>query len=338
MNSINLENKSYESCWDKLKKNFKKIITEHHIFSKIYHEISCAENNILLYCIHGFPLDLFLDEVLKKKLNIDAIYKQKSQWKSLSYIENQYFFEIDMMNPDIRKDLNSLTDFILHIIQTHNISNLKKIIIIKHIEYLSDVFFEFRILLEKYSANVSFICTSHSISKIEAPIKSRFNIFRISLFTYEDVNTIFTDYLDSHSPIKMSRDLVKCIFLNDSQLSSESFEFRFPPLYDFVVSFDIKKDNLDNIRNISYKCCQYNISITDLVLDLLKMLDYEHLIDKIAGRKSPKKKIDDVKTKIKFYIIGKGSYFEHLLCMTNKGREPIYIETFLVDIFLAKDL
>ena len=195
------------SNWNKLKNNFKNILKNNNTFFKIFNEITNTSNNTLVYSTHGFPLDLFVDEIIKNRFNIETIYKKNSQWKTISYVENQYFFEINFMNPDIRKDLSSLTEFILHLIQSHNLSHFKKIIVLKHIEYLTEFFFQFRILLEKYSSNVVFMCTSHSISKIEAPIKSRFNIFRIPLFSYNDICDIFKNYIDNSVPEYLSSNI-----------------------------------------------------------------------------------------------------------------------------------
>lgn len=332
------------SKWIKLKNNFKSIIDDTLVYSNIFREITLTTNNMLLYSVQGFPIDLFLDEILKVRFNIDTIYKNNSIWnKNIHYIENQYFFEINLMNPDIRKDFSFLTDFILHLIKSHNINNTKKIIIIKHIEYLKEYFFQFRILLERFSSNVIFLCTSHSISQIEQPIKSRFNLFRIPLFDYIDIVNIYEKYLNAPLPqfliLNKSRDLIKCIFFSDIEINDNSFiVYNFPPLYDFIKTFSIKDDNLLNIRTLSYKCCQYNISIIDLVKDFLKLIDETDFIQKKINKKISKKNLIKIKQEYKFKIINSGSHIDNMLCLTNKGREPIYIEAFLCDIFLMKQI
>lgn len=335
------------SNWAKFKTNFKTILYDITIYNNIIKEISYTNNNMLIYSVEGFPLDLFVDEILKQRLNIDTIYKNNAIWnKNIHYIENQYFFEINLMNPEIRKDFSFLTEFILHLIKSHNINNTKKIIIIKHIDYLKEYFFQFRILLERFSSNVIFLCTSHSISQIEAPIKSRFNMFRVPLFNYDDIINIFEKYLNvplpQYTTLNKSRDIIKSIFfadieICDKQLITKQFcNYNFPPLYDFVKTYNFKDDNLENIRDISYKCCQYNISIIDLVKDFLRITDETDFVLNKIGKKVSQIKYQKIKQEYKYKIINSGSQIEHSLCMTNKGREPIYIEAFLCDILLKK--
>ena len=163
--------------WSIFKNNFKNIIETDEYYNNLL-DLSYKSNiNMLLYSIYGFPIELFVDEIIKKKFNITSIYKVEYTWnKSIIYIENKNFIEIDLSNPNMCKDLNVLNDFLLNIIKSSNIINNKHFIIIKNIDYLANYFFAFRILLERFSKNAYFLCTTYKISKIEAPIKSRFTL------------------------------------------------------------------------------------------------------------------------------------------------------------------
>ena len=334
------------STWNTFQTNFSTIIKSYDIYNKLLQDISETQHNILLHCIHGFPIDLFIDEIVKQRFDIKthSIYKTTATWgKNIQYIENQHFFEINMMNPDIPKDLSFMTDMILEIIKTKNVNQAKHFVIIKHIDVLKDFFFEFRIILERYSKNVTFLCFTHFISQLETPIRSRFNIFRIPLFNRLHIEDIFTKHLYKTIPKyfpEQSRDIVHAIFLSDVEqhepllVTKEFCTYKFPPLYEFAMSFDNKKENLESIRILSYKCCQYNVSIKDIVQDFLKLIENTTLVEKIISYRIAKKDYKTIKDNITFNVIKYGADIDYKLCQTNKGREPIYIEALLCEIML----
>lgn len=314
-----LTNVLFEPYWNILKNNLYSIINESDYYLNIFNFIVNYEYNTLLYGIYGFPTDLFIDEIIKKKFNIKYIYRNNCIWnKNIVYNENQYFFEIDLLNPSMPKDFNFISDFVLHIIKNKNIDKNKHFIIIKHIDMLSNDFFVLRILLEKFSSNAYFLCTTHKLSKIENPIKSRFTIFRMPLFTHETILHIFKKYLNislNKYLIKYkTRDIIKSIFIAEVErqepdiITEEFCNFNLPILY---TSINNKLD-LSSIRTLSYKCFQYNINISQITLDLLKI----------------------IKNKDKHNLVKISSDLDYYLNITNKGREPIYIETLLCNALL----
>lgn len=315
------------SNWCKFKKNFGNIINEHKYYKNVLNSIVLTHTNILIHFVKGFPTDLYIDEIIKNRFNIqDIIYRNKHIWnKNIPYYENQYFFEIDIANPDMPKDYSFLSNFILHIIKTKNIFNQRYFIIIKNIDLLKDYFLEFRIILEKYSTNVLFLCTTISNSKIDAPIISRFIEYRVPLFTSREIAKIFEKYNLAYRSKSASRDIIKQIFLADVAiheplLITESFcNYNYPPLYDFLKGFDAKKVNLEDIRLLSYKCCQFNISIKELLEDILFYIKTNSIKNK---------------KKLRLEAIKIAAELDYALSKTNKGREPIYIESFLCRILL----
>lgn len=306
--------------YDIFKNNFKNILEEHIYYKDIIYKLKNYNNNVLLYSVIGYPLDLLIDEIIKLKFNINIIYKNECIWnKNVVYIENQNFFEIDLSNPNLSKNYSLITELILHIIKSKNIINKKHFIIIKNIDLLDNYFFAFRILLEKYSNNVYFLCTTYKISKIENPIKSRFILYRIPLFKNEEIINIFEKLnikLNKYLIENKSRNIINCLFISQIEenephlLNYEFCNYNYPPLYNYIKN---KKYTLEDIRILSYKCCQYNISILDLTLDLL------------LNCNNNKKKI---------LLIKNASKIDNLLCLTNKGREPIYIENLLCHFLL----
>jgi len=304
------------TLWDKFKENFKEIINEIEEYKKILEFSIIYDNNLLLYSSIGFPYELLIDEIIKDKFKINQIYRKEMIWnKSIIYNENQYFLEIDLENPNMPKKLNNLNEMLLFIIKTKSINSKKHLIIIKNIDKLNENFFAFRIILERYYNNCYFICYTNKISKIENPIKSRFSLFRIRLFKIEEIEKIFRKYLkvemNKNLIINNNRNIIYDIFIsqtekNEPLLVNDNFcNLNYPPIVKFLET----KYNLNDIRQLSYKYCQYNIGIKEIVEDFLKM-----------DKKNYKK------------IIEMGVKIEELLNNTNKCREPIFIEAFLCQI------
>ena len=306
------------TLWNKFINNFEKIIEDIDDYNKIYKFCINYNYNLLLYSAEGFPFDLFIDEIIKKKFRITNIYRKEHIWdKSIIYYENQYFFEIDMNNPNMNKKFNELNNMLLFIINTRSINNAKHLIIIKNIDKLQDLFFSFRIILEKFYNNCYFICTTNHINKIENPIKSRFSLMRLRLFTNKEIQLIFDRYLNSNLNINLIENncrniyfsiFIKQVELNEPHLITSDFcNFNYPPINSFIKS----KYNLNDIRQLAYKYSQYDLNIKDLILDLLKII------------KKDKQKIIEL-----------GALFDLLLIQSNKGREPIYLEALLNQILI----
>jgi hypothetical protein len=305
------------SLWIKFKNNFRNIISDIPEFNIVFEKYTYYEYNLLLYSYLGYPIDLFIDELIKLKFNIQNLNKKELIWnKNVPYYENQYFFEIDLNNPNIPNDYSFLTEMILFIIKNKPVISNKHLIILKNIDKLGDYAFAFRIILEKFYNNVYFICTTHKISKIESPIKSRFSLIRLRLFTENEINKIFNKYLETSLIISNNRNIIFCIFIsqvkiNEPHLITPDFcEFNYPLIKKFLDS----KYDLYDIRQFSYKLSQYNLSIMDITRDFMKIY------------KNDNKKL--------IQLINIASDVDYILTISNKGREPIYIENFLCQILI----
>lgn len=333
------------SAWEKLQDKFPDIIYNNDNYNIIVKNILISPNNLLLYCCYGFPLDLMIDIILQRKFNKNKIYRTAHIWdKAIYYNENQNFIEIDLMNPDNIKNIDKLTNFLLHIVNTKSISLEKHLVILKHIDILYKNFYEFRILLERFSSNITFISSTHHISKIEMPIKSRYSSFRIPLFTFDEINYIYANYLDMSLneifAITKSRDIVKAIFITDNEsrpdsnnlLTNSFINYNYPPFVEFIKNFNSK--NIEEIRNLSFKCCQYNITISNIIEDFLKLIDDNNIYFNYKYPKLAKKYHLDYKNKLKMEIIKIGAEIDYLLSQTNKCKEPIYIEQLLCRLLI----
>jgi hypothetical protein len=308
------------SLWIKFKNKFKEVINEIDDYKILFDTYKTIEYNLLLFSYKGFPLDLFIDELLKTKFNIKNLHKNELIWnKSIIYYENQYFLEIDLNNPNISNDYSFITDMILFIIKNRPLISNKHLIIIKNIDRLEEYAYAFRIIIEKYYNNVYFICTTNKISKIESPIKSRFSLIRMRLFTINEIQKIFNKYLECNYKTNDNRNIIFNIFLaqvniNEPHLITKDFcEYNYPLIKNFISS----KYDLNDIRQLSYKLSQYNLSIQDIILDLIKVYKEMNYNDE----------------KIK-EIIDIGADIDYILTISNKGREPIFIENLLCQILI----
>lgn len=331
------------NIWNKFEDNFEKIIIENNEYNILLNRILLSQNNTLLFSPIGFPIDLLVDLIIKKKFNLqNKIYRTEHIWdKYIIYNENTKFLELDIMNPENSKNIEKITTFLLHIIKHKNIGLEKHYIIIKNIDLLSRIFYDFRILLERFSNNITFLCTSHYISKIESPIKSRFNSFRIPLFTFDEINNIFTNYLNisinDDLAITKPRNIIKTLFIADLEckpgandiLTNDFIKYNYPPFVDFIKSFNKNKNNMEDIRYLSNKCCQYNLTILNIIEDFINLVDYGDYYLKLKYSKLPIKKLEEIKRNEKKYIIKTGMDVDYILSQTNKSKEPIHIELLL---------
>jgi hypothetical protein len=338
--------------WDKLEEVFPDIIDNNKKYKLILDNILLSSNNKLLYTPIGFPIDIYLNILLIRIFDIKGRFnKTEHIWeKSIIYIENQYYIEFDLQNPENIKNIEKITSYLLHIITSKNVKMKKHYIVIKHIDLLSELFYDFRIILEKYSHNVVFICTTHYITKVEKPIKSRFSTFRIPLFTFEEIQDIFSNYLNismnDYLLETKTRNLVKAMFISEIErhpssgeiLTKDFIEFNFPPFVEFIKSYNKNKNNLDDIRGLSYKCCQYNVSISQIIQDFIKLVDYGTYYLNIRCshiQQYPHNIFDDtMKNELKCEIIKIGMDIDYLLSQTNKCKEPLYIENLLCQLLL----
>jgi hypothetical protein len=145
-----------------------------------------------------------------------------------------------------------------------------------------------------------------------------------------------------------TRNIIKAIFIAELErqpanaanagaaagaeiLSKEFVEFNYPPFVEFIRTYNKNKNNLEEIRGLSYKCCQYNISILQITQDFVRLVDYDncYLNIKAAAAAAAAAKND-----LKCVIIKIGTEIDYLLSQTNKCKEPLYIENLLCQLLL----
>jgi hypothetical protein len=132
------------------------------------------------------------------------------------------------------------------------------------------------------------------------------------------------------------RNIIKAIFISEIErhptsseiLTKEFVELNFPPFVEFIKTFNKNKNNLEDIRGLSYKCCQFNISILQIVQDFLRLVDFGGYYLNIRDTDA------DAKNKLKCEIIKIGTEIDYLLSQTNKCKEPLYIENLLCQLLV----
>lgn len=225
--------------------------------------------NSLLYGPVGFPAEILIEYSLSKYVNSTfPIQKRYPIWnQTVPYIETHYYFCIDTDHPEFPKEIHPLTEFIKHIISSKCIHMERHIIIIKNIEKITHPRFGnmFRVLLERFSQNVLFICTTHHVHEIEKPILSRSQVYRIPLPTLIQIKDVIQKINPSCTIDPISRNLVQeLLFLEHPNRSN----YHYPP----ILELEKMKCSQTDIRQLACKLFQYQITLGQLIYDCLRLL------------------------------------------------------------------
>lgn len=265
--------------------------------------------NVLMFSPVGFPLDLYLNYVATLK-HSTFTKKECIFQKQVVYYETQHFIEIDFSHPCNRKLIDVVQTLIMTIVKNTCIHDDYHLIICKNIDFLDDPH-AFRVILERFNKNAKFLCTTTSLSKLEAPIKSRFFVVRIPLFTCEQIHEILSQIGGQHNPhlVKTNcRNLIRCIAIADLQNkeydTSLVATYVYPPIKDFMQK---KTHDILVIRDFSNKVCAHGIPFPLFVKDLLLHVPETR----------------------KRAFVQHSSDLEHKLAQTNGGRQPLYYELLL---------
>jgi DNA polymerase III delta prime subunit len=130
-------------------------------------------------------------------------------------------------------------------------------------------------LLERFSKNVWFICTTYHISKLESPLQSRFFSIRIPSPSEIQIHHII-NYLDNTctAPVEnryTERNLIKAITMpvTINEKNQWIYSLTYPPLNDFILT--TSEFSIENIRSIVYKAFQADVSLCEFAYDIIKI-------------------------------------------------------------------
>lgn len=265
--------------------------------------------NCLLYGPLGLPHDIIINCALHKKFG--KYKKNQCIWqKELIYFETPYFLEIDFGYVGQPKDTDAVINFLKDIIIHSSLTNEKRIIVLYNIHIIcnKNKSYPFRVLLERFSKNNIFICSTNNISSIENPIKSRFILFRVPLLSCEDIRLILKHYnqINKLSEIFIERNnlplaILYSQFTDDIDLDV-NLKYYYPPIAELIKT----KPTYEKIRNFSHKLCINDIPTIHLVYDFINI--------------NP----DNAMKYISY-----AAKIDHLCVLTNSYLRPIYIEYLL---------
>ena len=262
--------------------------------------------NVLVFSPVGFPMDLFIKYVATRKFGTftkrECIFERQ-----VVYQETPFFIEIDFGHPSNRKAIDMVQDLILTVIQSTCIHDDYHLIICKNIDYIDDPY-AFRVILERFNKNAKFVCTTTSLSRLEAPIRSRFVVVRIPLFTCSQIQSIMQKigaHYDPHLEQVHCRNIIRCIAIADLAQKgidvSHVATYAYPLVKDFMQK---ETHTMTDIREFANKACAHGVPLPLLVQDLLF-----HIPDSN-----------------KRMFLQQASDLEHKLKTTNGGRQPLYYE------------
>lgn len=265
--------------------------------------------NILFYGAEGFPINLLLDYMFAKMYG--TFTRLQCQINSeMEYFQTQWFLEFDFHHPNFMKQSTECIEVIKQMIQGPSVHGGRHIIVLKNVDGALAVAKQmFRVLLERYSKNALFICTTHSFSKLEPPLRSRFTLVRIPLPTKREIVSIVHALGHTLDELHVSRNIYKTLLILDIMQTQPHSDlatlcsFHYPPLAELKKTL-----TLETIRTMANKICQTNIPVRSIVLDLLSL-------------------IKDDASKMEFLL--NANRIEHMLACTNGGRQVLYMETLL---------
>ena len=273
--------------------------------------------NILLYGAKGFPMNLIWESVFIEMFGSNY-YKNLLTWHNkLNYIETPYFFEIDMDDPNNTKELDVISVFLKEIIQHKCVHSTRHIIIINNIDRLCArrSSYSFRVLLERYSANAIFICTTTHYGSIESPLISRCINIRVPLPTNTEIQNIMTSLELSHHPLikkEECRDIYFALYthwltLHMPEVITEEFcSYHTLGIVDLLKNK--KKNTIEDIRTFVSKISVHDPSICEITNDILNTIR---------------------NTKKKYEFLNKATEIEYMFATTEGHRKPLYIELLL---------
>lgn len=252
--------------------------------------------NILLYSAQGFPLNLMWNHVATMRWG--ASTKRECKYgKNVVYTESQYYLDIDFQHPSNSRAIEEIQDFLKTIITTSCIHADRHIIVCRNIDIIQDRY-AFRVLLERFNKNVMFVCTTHAISSIESPIRSRFFEIRVPLFETSEIHNIIKLLGGGKYSNLNTRNIMTAIYFASVHPQNVATyhhrEIAYVPYVPTILQ----------LREIANKVCITNMPFSLVVTDLLHRI--------------PEKKKSD--------FIAKAADIEHRMIRTNLGRKPLYYE------------
>ena len=321
-----------DELWNNVKNRFDVCLPFLHSYCNIIDKISTIHfkeiPNILLYGPHGIPFDFIWETIMRKKFG--EYTKTKHIWRKdiITYYETPYFFEIDLMYPHQTKDMDLFSEFIKNIIEHPCIHEDRHIIILKGLDQISDKLRStaLRVLLERYSKNAFFVCTTAYIGQIEPPLRSRFLLIRCPIFTIDEIENCLNALGRIYHPLLKQAgcyDFYYALFISwlaehyPEDINESICFYKLPFFHEFLLTTQDTLPSMEDIRKITQKISIHDGSFNMIAHDLLLFYKNESDI-------------------LKYHIVEYCTEIDHSCSMTEEYRKPLYIEYLLHNIFYNK--
>jgi len=273
--------------------------------------------NVLLYGARGFPLDLVYRAAIRRRFGEFHLRDHVHADGDIPYRRCGYFLEIDFAHPNLPKDLDCLTVFLRDIVEARFAHAPRHIIVLRNIDALRDPQ-PFRVLLERFSHNAMFICTTHRVGALEPPLRSRFQHSRVPLPTAEETRAVLALLGAAPAAAPECRaPFLKALYLaglggSGSAAGGSGFAaYHFAHLAEFFAAVK-PTPPLEKIRAAAAAVYQANVPLARAAEDIARCLE-------AAG--APRKAV--------WAFVAAAADLEHAFVVTQKGRAPIYYEQLL---------
>jgi hypothetical protein len=302
-------------------------------FDKIVGEVSKGFDqespNILLYGAKGMPHVLLWDAIIEKRFG--KFRRTECVWnKQWIYNETQYFFEIDLANPNQPKDIETLVDFLKEIIVHVCMHAKRHVFFLKNIDVIcaKGASGTFRVLLERFSNTAWFVCSTYRLGALEQPLHSRFHNIRVSLPTNDDIRTLFhAMQIDLPETCISSnvRNIPFAMFIANVLKHEESLPYSLDvicllnaPFLSELTKSNSSSTSIDDIRIFTQKLSTHGYTISHIVQDILSLQIIK-----------PSKMYD---------FIQFATQVDHMCSLTDKYRKSLYIEWLLTVACYSNDI
>ena len=278
--------------------------------------------NVLLYGARGFPLDLVYRAAIRRRFGEFHLRDHVHADGDIPYRRCGYFLEIDFAHPNLPKDLDCLAVFLRDIVEARFAHAPRHIIVLRNIDALRDPQ-PFRVLLERFSHNAMFICTTHRVGALEPPLRSRFQHSRVPLPTAEETRAVLALLGAPGAPgaPQCRVPFLKALYVaglggaaeagGARREGSEGAAYHFAPLAEFFAAVK-PTPSLERIRAAAAAVYQANVPLARAAEDIARCLE-------AAG--APRKAV--------WKFVAAAADLEHAFVVTQKGRAPIYYEQLL---------
>ena len=296
--------------------------------------------NILLYGAKGFPHSVLWDAVARNEFGNftrrPCVFRaQTTGNQEWHYQETPYFFDIDLQNPSQPKDLQTLSDFLTSILRHPCMHTSRHIFLLRNIDAVmtKDGSPMFRVLLERFSKNAWFICTTYKVASVECPIRSRFLAMRVPLMTPEEVCHVLvaagkdsTLLPELHECIRAAavRDIRYALYLAEYETIYKSMtpdaslphtlevmaNYKAPFLHTSFNTHRVKDATFQEIRALAQKLTVNGYTLADVVRDVLSN---NHIASEAAAHE----------------FVRTAAELEHKFACTDGYRKSLYLEYLL---------